>query len=281
MKYSNPANIQTKTLLTQGSVLLRHFNDAGRPAFTLQEAAEVLKSSTREATKKLLSGMVKRGLLLRLKEGVYWIIPYDQDPNTYFPNTHLVVKYLTGNVEYYIGYYSALELHSLITQPSFREQIVVNRQVKPSSIKIKGHKFQFIYHNRNHYFGASELWVDSFNKATCSDLEKTFIDCLYKPDYAGGISEIAKALYKSREKIDYQKLLNYCERFKAQSVIKRLGFLLELLKINNPISGKLHAMITPSYILLEPSYEKKGKMNGTWYVRQNMELADILSPIFS
>jgi predicted transcriptional regulator of viral defense system len=123
--------------------------------------------------------------------------------------------------------------------------------------------------------------VDSFNKASCSDLEKTFIDCLYKPDYAGGISEIAKALHKSREKIDYHKLLNYCERFKAQSVIKRLGFLLELLKINNPISDKLHAMITPTYILLEPSYEKKGKMNGTWYVRQNMELSDILSPIFS
>ncbi|MBX2914573.1 MAG: transcriptional regulator [Cyclobacteriaceae bacterium] len=273
--------MQTKTLLTQGSVLLRHFNDAGRPAFTLQEAAEVLKSSTREATKKLLSGMVKRGLLLRLKEGVYWIIPYDQDPNTYFPNTHLVVKYLAGNAGYYIGYYSALELHSLITQPSFRQQVVVNRQIKPSSVKIKGHKFQFIYHNPNHYFGATELWVDSFNKAACSDLEKTFIDCLYKPDYAGGISEIAKALYKSREKIDYQKLLNYCERFKAQSVIKRLGFLLELLKINNSISGKLHAMITPSYILLEPSYEKKGKMNGTWYVRQNMELSDIVSPIFS
>ncbi|MFZ6013687.1 MAG: type IV toxin-antitoxin system AbiEi family antitoxin domain-containing protein, partial [Bacteroidota bacterium] len=133
MKHTKPANAQTKTLLTQGSVLLRHFNDAGRPAFTLQEAAEVLKNSTRDATKKLLSGMVKRGLLLRLKEGVYWIIPYDQDPNTYFPNTHLVVKYLTGNAGYYIGYYSALELHSLITQPSFREQIVVNRQIKPSS----------------------------------------------------------------------------------------------------------------------------------------------------
>lgn len=281
MKHNLLSNIHPKTLLTQGATLIQHFNDNGQPAFTLQEAADLLKDSTRGATKKLLSGMIKRGHLLRLKEGVYWIIPFDQNAASYFPNTHLVAKYLVGSADHYVAYYSALELHSLITQPSFREQIVVNRQIKPSSIKVRGHKFQFIYHNSNHYFGATTLWVDSFNKANCSDLEKTFIDCLYKPDYAGGISEIAKALYKSREKIDYQKLLNYCERFQAQSVIKRLGFLLELLKINNPIAGKLHKMITPTYILLEPSYEKRGKMSNTWYVRQNMELSDILSPVFS
>ena len=281
MKYKHPSTDLAKTLLTQGATLIRHFSNSGQPAFTLQEAAEILKESTWDATKKLLRGMVKRGLLLRLKEGVYWIIPYDQDPTVYFPNTHLVAKYLVGDADYYLGYYTAMELHSLITQPSFREQIVVNKQIKPSSIKIREHKFQFIYHNRNHYFGAVALWVDSFSKANCSDLEKTFIDCLYKPDYAGGISEIAKALYKSREKIDYHKLLSYCERFQAQSVIKRLGFLLESLNINNPISGKLREMITNTYILLEPSYEKKGKMNSTWYVRQNMELSDIQSSIFT
>ncbi|MFZ6012755.1 MAG: type IV toxin-antitoxin system AbiEi family antitoxin domain-containing protein [Bacteroidota bacterium] len=278
MKHNKPYD---KTLRTQAADVIRHFNELDKPAFSMQEAISLMKQSTPNATRKLIFDMVNRGLLLRLKEGAFWIIPYDQDPATYFPNTHLVAKYLVGDAEYYVGYYSAMELHSLITQPSFREQIVVNKQIKPSSIKIQGHKFQFIYHNRNHYFGATALWVDSFNKAICSDLEKTFIDCLYKPDYAGGISEIAKALYKSREKIDYHKLLSYCERFQAQSVIKRLGFLLESLNINNPISGKLRDMITHTYILLDPSYEQKGKMNSTWYVRQNMELSDIQSSIFT
>lgn len=278
MKHSKPYD---KTLRTQAADVIKHFNDLGKPAFSMQEAISLMKRSVPNATRKLVFDMVNRGLLLRLKEGVFWIIPYDQDPATYFPNTHLVAKYLVGDAEYYVGYYSAMELHSLITQPSFREQVVVNKQIKPSSIKIRGHKFQFIYHNRNHYFGATALWVDSFSKAICSDLEKTFIDCLYRPDYAGGISEIAKALYKSREKIDYHKLLSYCERFQAQSVIKRLGFLLESLKINNPISDKLRDMITHTYILLEPSYEKKGKMNSTWHVRQNMELSDIQSSIFT
>ena len=281
MKYKKTLSTATKTMLSRAAAIIKHFNDLDQPAFTLLQADEAMQDSTHDALKKLMRDMVKRGLLLRLKDGVYWIIPHEQDPSNYFPNTHLIARYIVGNAGHYIGYYSALELYSLITQPSFREQIVVNRQIKPPSLKIKEHKFQFIYHNTNHFFGATDIWVDSFNKATCSDLEKTIIDCLFKPDYAGGITETAKALYKSKEKIDYDKLLKYCKRFKSQSVIKRLGFLLELLEIINPITDKLEALITHTFILLEPSFEKKGRLNSKWYVQQNIEDADIISPIHS
>lgn len=281
MRYNKTSAGGSKTMLGRAGGLIRHFLDGDQPAFTFGEAVDALKGSTREAVKKLMRDMVKRGLLLRLKEGVYWIIPFEQDPSTYFPNTHLVVRYLVGNAEHYIGYYSALELHSLTTQPSFVEQIVVNRQIKPSTLNVQGHRFQFIYHNPRHFFGAGQVWVDSFQKATCSDLEKTFVDCLFRPDYAGGIAEIAKALHKSRQETDYKKLLRYCERFNSQGVIKRLGFLLELLGIGTHVIDELKVKRSQSYILLEPSHEKTGKLNSTWYIQQNIEDADILSPIYS
>ena len=66
----------------------------------------------------------------------------------------------------------------------------------------------------------------------CSDLEKTIIDCLFKPDYAGGIVEVAKAIYTSKDKIKYDILLEYAKKFDSQAVIKRLGFFLEMLNIN-------------------------------------------------
>jgi len=273
--------IRYKTLSSKSAGVIRHFNDLNQPAFNIQEAADLLRESSRDAVKKLMRDMVKRGLLLRLKEGIYWIIPYDQEAAAYFPDWHLIAKYLVNDADYYIGYYSAMEIHSLITQPALREQIVVNKQIKPSELKIKGYKIQFIYHNKKHFFGAKSIWTDSFNKVPCSDLEKTFIDCLYKPDYAGGMTEITKAFFKSREKIDYEKLFDYCKLFKAQSVIKRLGFLLEILEINNPITEKLQQLKTPSYILLEPSYEKKGKLNSKWSVQQNIETNDITSSIFT
>src|SRR5690606_17280800 len=108
---------------------------------------------------------------------------------------------------HYIGYYSALQIHNLITQPSLKEQIVVSKQMRPSEIKVKGVPFQFIYHNRKHFFGATKMWIDSFNKVLCSDLEKTFIDCLFKPNYAGGIVEVARAIHTSKDRIRYDVLL--------------------------------------------------------------------------
>lgn len=270
-----------KTLSFQSAEVIKHFADLNQPAFTIQEATDLLGESSRDAVKKLMRDMINRGLLLRLKDGIYWVIPYEQEASTYFPNSHLTAKYLVNDSDYYIGYYSALEIHSLITQPALREQVVVNKQIKPSELKIKGHKFQFIYHNINHFFGAKNIWIDSFNKVPCSDLEKTLVDCLYKPDYAGGITEIAKAIFKSKEKIDFEKLLGYCEKFNAQSVIKRLGFLLEVLDINNPVIESLQKLKTKSFILLEPSYDKKGKTNTKWRVLQNIETDDITSPIFT
>jgi predicted transcriptional regulator of viral defense system len=273
--------IQYKTISTQSAEVIKHFSEVNQLGFTIQQVADLLKNSSNDSVKKLMRDMVKRGLLLRLKDGVYYIIPYDADPTTYFPNRHLIAKYLIKDAQYYIGYNSALEIQSLITQPSFREQIVVNKQIKPSIIKIKENKFQFIFHNTNHFFGLKETWVDGFNRVPCSDLEKTFIDCLYKPDYAGGISEIAKALYKSKDKIAFETIFEYCKKFGAQSVIKRLGFLLEILEIRNPIIDDLRQIKTPSFILLEPSYEKKGKLIRKWCIQQNIETQDILSPIFS
>jgi predicted transcriptional regulator of viral defense system len=270
-----------KTLSNRSAEVIKHFNDLNQPAFTLDDAYLLLKTSTKDAVKKLMRDMIKRGLLLRLKEGVYWIIPYEQEASTFFPNWHMIAKYLVGHADYYIGYYSAMEIHSLITQPSLVERIVVNKQIKPTILEIQGIKFQFIYHNENHFFGNKNIWIDGFNKVSCSDLEKTFVDGLYKPDYAGGIIEIAKALYKSGDKIDYQKLYHYCEQFKTQSVIKRLGYLLELLEIDNPISEQLQRIKSDSFILLEPSYEKQGKWISKWNILQNLEITDIISPRFT
>ncbi|MFV0469125.1 MAG: hypothetical protein ACK5MK_09400 [Dysgonomonas sp.] len=114
--------------------------------------------------------MVNEGLLLRVKDGVFYIIPYEQDSLNYIPDWHLLAEPSAGK-HYYIGYYSALQIHNLITQPSIKEQIVVDRQIKPSIVEIKGTKFQFIYHNPKHFFGYKKTWIDSFNKVLCSDLE--------------------------------------------------------------------------------------------------------------
>ncbi|OFY96831.1 MAG: transcriptional regulator [Bacteroidetes bacterium RIFCSPLOWO2_12_FULL_31_6] len=273
--------MKNKYISTQSNELLSYFNGQNKACFDYSEAFNALPDSKEGTLRELLSDMTKRGLLMRLKDGIYYIIPYEANAETFMPDWHLIAEYLVNDAEHYIGYYSALQIHNLITQPSLKEQIVVSKQIRPSEIKIKNIPFQFIYHNDKHFFGAKKIWIDSFNKVLCSDLEKTFIDCLFKPDYAGGIVEIAKAIYMSKEKIKYNQLYDYAIKFNSQAVIKRLGFLLEFLKINTEIIEKLQEKKTNSYVLLDTELPKQGKRLSRWSIQQNLELETIKSAIYT
>jgi len=273
--------MKNKLISTQSSRLLAYFNQKSEACFDYSKAAIALPQSNDGAIRELLSDMVKRGLLMRLKRGLYYIIPYEQAADTFMPDWHLLATHLTKGDEYYIGYYSALQVHSLITQPSLKEQIVVAKQIRPSTLVIKSATFQFIYHNENHFFGAKNMWIDSFHKVQCSDLEKTLIDCLFKPDYAGGIVEVAKAIYASRDNIKFDKLLDYTQRFKSQAVTKRLGFLFDTLEIETGISKSLLSMTTPSYVLLDTELPKSGKLIRRWGIQQNVDTETIRSAIYT
>jgi len=274
-------SIKNKNISFQANALLDKLIEGKKVCFGISTAYSILTNSSQDAVKKLLSDMTKRGLLMRIKEGLYYVIPFEQDPKTFMPDWHLLSQYLVGDAEYYIGYFSALQIHSLTTQPNLREQIVVNKQVKPSTLFVKEIPFQFVYHNEKHFFGNKKTWIDSFNRVQCSDLEKTIIDCLFKPEYAGGITEIAKAIYKIKDKIDYSKILQYAKRFDSQAVIKRLGFLLELLEIKHSTIDELQKLRTNSIVLLEPSYPKEGKIISRWAVQQNIDTESVISPMYS
>lgn len=270
-----------KYISTQSNELLSYFNDKGKVCFDSKAALKAFPDANKSTVRELISDMTKRGLLMRIKDGVYYIIPYEEDPETFMPDWHLIVKYLVKDANHYIGYYSALQIHNLITQPSLKEQIVVAKQIRPSEIKIKDITFQFIYHNESHFFGEKKTWIDNFNKVSCSDIEKTIIDCLFKPDYAGGIVEVARAIYSTKEKLDYKKLLEYTIKFDSQAVVKRLGYILELFEIETEIIKELQKLKTASYVVLDTELPKTGKRNSRWSIQQNLDIETIKSAMFT
>lgn len=273
--------MKSKYISTQSNELLTYLVERNKKCFDVSMAYNALPESKASAVRELLSDMTKRGLLMRLKEGVYYVIPYEQNAATFMPDWHLIPEYLVNDSKHYIGYYSALHIHNLITQPSLKEQTVVSKQIRPSELKIKDVTFQFIYHNEKHFFGSKKIWIDSFNKVLCSDLEKTLIDCLFKPNYAGGIVEVARAIYASKDKINYQTLLEYVKKFDSQAVLKRLGFLLETLDINTIVIDDLQKLKRPSYVLLDTELPKTGKRNSRWNILENLETDTIQSALFT
>lgn len=278
-----PDNItmKHKNISTQSNQLLSHFNDKGKVCFDSKTALKVFPNAKHSTVRELLSDMTKRGLLMRIKEGIYYIIPYEENAETFMPDWHIMAKYLVKGTKHYIGYYSALQIHNLITQPSLKEQIVVAKQIRPSEIKIKDVTFQFIYHNESHFFGEKKTWIDNFNKVSCSDIEKTIIDCLFKPDYAGGIVEVARAIYNTKQQIEYSKLLEYAIKFNSQAVIKRLGYILEVFEIQTSIIEELQKLKTASYVVLDTELPKTGKRNSRWSIQQNIDTETIKSAMFT
>jgi predicted transcriptional regulator of viral defense system len=93
--------------------------------------------------------------------------------------------------------------------------------------------------------------------------------------------EIARAIYISKEKIKYDILLEYAKKFDSQAVIKRLGFLLEILEINTNIIDELQKLKTASNIILDTELPKTGKRISRWSIQQNLETETIKSAIYT
>ena len=138
--------------------------------FHIEEVYHEFPEASKGAIRELLSDMANRGKISRLKEGLYAIIPLGKTSSTYIPEWHQLTKHLVESAEYYIGYYSALQIHNLITQPSLKQQIVVSKQQKRSKLKIQRIEFQFIYHNKDHFFGSKKIWINQFDKVLCLSL---------------------------------------------------------------------------------------------------------------
>lgn len=267
-----------KTISPTEAAFFGYLAEEGKSWFRIEDAYGAFPNKSEGAVRFMLMRMLDKGWLIKVSKKAYWVVPFDHDADNYFPDWHLVAEPLAGGSRYYIGYYSALQIHGLITQPSLKEQVVCERH-KTGTVVLKGVEFQLIYHNPKHFFGVKKLWIDSYNKVPCSDLEKTMIDCLYMPSYAGGIVEVAKALWMARERLDYDKLLGYAKRFDSQVVMKRLGYLLDKFEIQTDIIEQLRFLRSATVSPLDTEIPNVGKISTKWSIRQNVDIETIINAI--
>ncbi|MBU4491688.1 MAG: transcriptional regulator, partial [Euryarchaeota archaeon] len=136
---------------------------------------------------------------------------------------------------------------------------------------------EFITLTKNKFFGFSAVNIAG-EAVNISDREKTIIDALDHPEYCGGISEAAKALWSARQKIDFRKLVDYAEKMKNRGIFKRLGYLLQKLEIKIPdgLNKKVKENISKGYASLDTVAMKKGRHNSEWRLLVNVSDKDLL-----
>ncbi len=262
--------------------IIKRFSGTNQDCFSFQDILKEYPKTHKVQLSKILSGMVEKGMLIKLNRDLYHIVPASMDAESFIPDWHLVAKYLMKGKEYYIGYYTAMQVHGLITQPSLKEIIVTNKQIKPSVKKIRGVEFQFVYHTPVRFFGYKSTWINQHEKVSVSELEKTIVDAVSKPDLCGGITEVAKAIYESRTKIDQQKLFDYLTRNKMQVAKKRYLFLSDLLGLEwSSYHESMMNNLGSGYPLLDTTGLDQGRWDSKFGLRINVDTDTIKKGIYT
>jgi predicted transcriptional regulator of viral defense system len=269
-----------KTLGPLSSYLISELKKANKNIFRLKDAQSIL-NKTPQATADLLSELVKKEIILRLKPGLFLIVPLEADKN-YLENRYIVAKELIYPHKYYISHYSAMAIHGMTTQPVFKVFIASSKRRKNRI--ISGQEFIFLYTQPYNFFGIEDKWITKQDKVKVSDLEKTIVDALARPQLCGGVSEIAKGIWLKKQNINYHRLLNYCHKTRVKAVAKRLGFILETLNlIDNDWLTKLRDYIEDSkaYILLEPGLKRQSRYLERWRLLINFNPEELKSIIWT
>lgn len=85
----------------------------------------------------------------------------------------------------------------------------------------------------NKFFGFEPVDVLGY-KVMISDREKTAIDCIDRPDLAGGVGEAATILAAASRRFDWIKVMSYLERIASGAVARRFGWLADHVKADIP-----------------------------------------------
>ncbi len=161
----------------------------------------------------------------------------------------------------------------MVTHPVLKVYITLSKKErKRKKTKIIGNvTFEFICTSEKNIWGIKEQWVTKTEKIKVSQIEKTIIDCLYQPKYCGGILEVATGIWMQKENINYDQLIAYALKYDRNIVIKRLGYILESLNLQNSnYLGRLKARINEKYYILDPLLDTNETYKNSWKLIANI-----------
>lgn len=270
----NPTKVHSRALGKVEARLLASLASQDKSIFTLADARTVSGVSY-AATRLLVSDLAKKRWLIRLTRGKYLIVPLSAgEEGEYSENWYVVAKNLIEPGPYYLSHYAALDIHEMTTQPVLT--IYISTPTRRIPKDILGATYRFVYVRPGDMWGIEDTWVTPNEQVKVSDLERTILDGLDRPQLCGGVGEVAKGLWTKRADLDYHKLADYARRSGRKSVAKRLGFLLEALGLGAPESlAALSRLVTASYTRLDPSMPACGRYISSWRIRVNVDTEEL------
>jgi len=267
-----------KTLGPQSARLVTTLYEENRPVFRVEDIQRIL--SMKEATARdLARKLVDRAVASRLKPGLYILVPFELGrEREYMGNPLIVARELNDGADYYLSHGTAMEIHGMVTQPRLAFYVTTLNKRRP--ITIMASEFRFLASRKELFFGLTDHWVTKQERVRISDPERTIIDGLRMPEYCGGLTELAKGIWMRKEDLDGTMLVAYALRMDIGAVIRRLGYLMELLQIGSPkMRDPLRERLTETVVRLDPLLPAGGKFFHRWRLQLNVTPEELLAAV--
>jgi len=202
--------------------------NSNKKIITLNDVVDMLNIS-RDKAYYYLYKMNKKGLIKRFKNGIYFRYPesIQFNPQKYIEDPIFLLKYQAD--PYFISYHTALQIHGLAQRPSNVYYITTTKKIKP--LKTEHYLINPVITLDQYFFGFIQLDYGN-EKINVSDVERTVLDILNRPEYAGGFHEVIMSILDIPE-LDFQKLYDYLLKFNKKILFHRIGYL-----FNSPVFQK-------------------------------------------
>jgi predicted transcriptional regulator of viral defense system len=241
------------------------------PVFAGADMAGYLSSQGEvggRAQETLLAYHRRTGRLVRIRRGLYAVVPPGSDPDSFPIDPFLVASKLTEDAV--LSYHTALEFYGRAY--SIHDHFVYSASRPLGSTRFRSHIFrgtrspEALRRAGEARFGVLTEERAGMNLRVTS-LERTLVDVLDRPWLSGGWEEIWRSL-ESVEFFDLDKVVEYALLLKNATTVAKVGFLLEqhreLWMVEDSHLMKLHDLRPRQPRYLDRSKRETGRLVEDW-----------------
>jgi predicted transcriptional regulator of viral defense system len=218
------------------------FREEGRDVVRAEDIIGLLGSE--QTARKVIRNLIRKGWLARLIGGRYMLLPPEHGPENLGENNPIALAAAAAEPSC-VGWWSAAAFHGFTTQKPMTVTVATLRQI-PTRM-IEGTEVRFVKIAARKFFGFRKYSVYG-RMAAITEPEKTVIDCIDRPDLAGGPAELTRIVYGAMGEVDQDKLVDAALAMKSTALLQRLGFLTDLAgrKLSDELRSKVRNAIPKS-----------------------------------
>ena len=270
--------MRARTLSANEASAVLSLEAARQEVVTLAEV-RALVGVTPGYARKLVHDLAKKGWLQSIRRGVYLLNPADHGPDALPDRDPWRIGSLLAD-PYYFAYATAAELHGLLPQAGSVYYLATSRR---SELRPFGpSQFRLVHQPPSRFFGTTVLRRRS-RDIVVSDLERTIVDAVERPELSGGMAGIAHILGVAKPSLRWAALGRYLDRVPSRSLRQRIGYLAEVIRPSVPPPASWARRARPPvhapYVPLGPPsvYGRRGPHEPRWRIIRNVADSDLFA----